>query len=83
MPGADGALQAPHLNVTIFMRGMLKHLITRIYFPDDPANATDPVLGARAGGAARHAGRPPRGSPACWRGTCILQGDGETVFFEC
>ncbi len=37
-------LQAPHLLVAVFMRGLLKHLVTRIYFPDDPANAEDPVL---------------------------------------
>ena len=39
VPGPDGGMQAPHLVVTIFMRGLLKHLLTRIYFPDDPANA--------------------------------------------
>ena len=39
-----GGLQAPHINVLIFMRGMLKQLTTRIYFPGDPANAEDAVL---------------------------------------
>ena len=39
-----GGLQAPHVNVTIFMRGMLRQLVTRIYFPGDPANAEDAVL---------------------------------------
>lgn len=42
--GPDGARQAPHLAVTLFMRGMLSHLFTRMYFPDEPLNATDPVL---------------------------------------
>ena len=44
VPGPGGALQAPHLVITVFMRGLLKHLVTRVYFPDEPANATDPVL---------------------------------------
>jgi protocatechuate 3,4-dioxygenase alpha subunit len=82
VPGADGTLQAPHLNVTIFMRGILKHLITRMYFPDDPANATDPVLGlvpeARRGTLVARGAKP---GVLAWE--VILQGDGETVFFEC
>src|SRR2546430_16978986 len=36
--------QAPHLVVAVFMRGMLKHLATRIYFPDEQSNAEDPLL---------------------------------------
>src|SRR5947207_14364815 len=43
VPGPGGAQQAPHIAVTIFMRGLLKHLITRVYFADDPANAQVPV----------------------------------------
>ena len=42
--GPDGKLQAPHLVVAVFMRGLLKHLATRIYFPDEPANNEDPIL---------------------------------------
>jgi protocatechuate 3,4-dioxygenase, alpha subunit len=45
VPAPDGALQAPHLVVTAFARGLLKHLVTRLYFPDEgDANAEDPVL---------------------------------------
>src|SRR6185295_16089268 len=45
VPGPGGAAQAPHLVVSVFMRGLLKHLATRIYFPDETAaNAADPVL---------------------------------------
>jgi protocatechuate 3,4-dioxygenase alpha subunit len=41
----DGEAQAPHLNVTVFARGLLKQFQTRIYFPDEAdANAADPVL---------------------------------------
>src|SRR5207249_1080281 len=40
----DGRLQAPHLNVTVFARGLLRHLVTRMYFPDEAAaNSADPV----------------------------------------
>jgi protocatechuate 3,4-dioxygenase alpha subunit len=43
-PGAaDG--QAPHIAVCVFARGLLRHLYTRIYFPDEAAaNAADPLL---------------------------------------
>ena len=45
LPGPDGAPQAPHLHVSVFARGLLDRLVTRIYFPDEAdANAADPVL---------------------------------------
>src|SRR5262245_45457968 len=44
VPDPEGGQQAPHVLVSIFMRGLLKRLVTRIYFPDDPRNATDYVL---------------------------------------
>ncbi len=83
VPGPDGGLQAPHLNVTIFMRGILKHLITRVYFPDDPTNSEDPVLQSvppsrRATLIARQGG--PNAGSLEWN--VVLQGNGETVFFE-
>src|SRR5207302_8857018 len=53
VPGPGGALQAPHLNLTVFARGLLRHLTTRIYFADEPSNETDPVLAAVADPAAR------------------------------
>jgi protocatechuate 3,4-dioxygenase alpha subunit len=40
----DGKLQAPHIDVAVFARGMLKHLYTRIYFGDEESNKDDPVL---------------------------------------
>jgi protocatechuate 3,4-dioxygenase, alpha subunit len=40
----SGALQAPHLSVYVFMRGLLLPLHTRMYFPDEPSNEADPVL---------------------------------------
>lgn len=44
VPGPDHTLQAPHIAVQVFARGLLKQLVTRVYFPDEPANAEDPVL---------------------------------------
>jgi protocatechuate 3,4-dioxygenase alpha subunit len=45
LPSPDGGLEAPHLNVSVFARGLLNRLVTRIYFPDEPdANAADPLL---------------------------------------
>src|SRR5258708_32986419 len=51
VPGPGGPLQAPHLVVSVFMRGLLKHLARGIYFPDEPGNIEDPVvpLGPPAG----------------------------------
>ena len=40
----DGKLQAPHIDVAVFARGMLKHLVTRIYFGDEEWNEADTVL---------------------------------------
>ncbi len=84
VPARGGGLQAPHLNVTIFMRGMLKHLLTRIYFPGDPANAEDPVLSSVP--AARREtliASAIAGRAGTLRWNVILQGAGETVFFDC
>ncbi len=82
--GRDGTHQAPHLLVAVFMRGLLKGLITRIYFPDDPANGTDDVLslvpvGRRGTLIARAESEP--GKTLVW--DVHLQGDDETVFFDC
>ncbi|WP_129669016.1 protocatechuate 3,4-dioxygenase subunit alpha [Phytoactinopolyspora endophytica] len=79
LPSPDGATEAPHIDVTVLGRGMLDRVVTRIYFPDEEANAADPVLSA---------------VPADRRGTLVaerdsdalrfdirIQGDSETVFF--
>jgi protocatechuate 3,4-dioxygenase, alpha subunit len=44
VPFGDGRQQAPHIGVALFARGLLNHLVTRLYFADEPANAEDPVL---------------------------------------
>lgn len=79
--GPDGKEQAPHITVVIFMRGLLKHLMTRIYFPDDTANAADPVLNLvpAARRATLVAAKQPDGT---LRWDVHLQGPKETVFFD-
>ena len=67
----------------IFMRGMLKQLLTRVYFPRDPANAEDAVLSSVP--AARRetlVASPIAGRAGALRWNVILQGEGETVFFD-
>jgi protocatechuate 3,4-dioxygenase alpha subunit len=80
----DGKPQAPHLEISVFMRGLLKQLVTRLYFPEEPLNATDPVLqvvpeSRRATLVARQLG--PNGNTLEWN--VCLQGQNETVFFDC
>ncbi len=81
VPGPGGRLQAPHLTVTIFMRGLLKHLQTRIYFPDDPANAEDPILGLVPAGR-RSTMIARRSADGTLEWNAVLQGKNETVFFD-
>ena len=77
-PGPDG--NAPHLNVTVFARGLLRHLTTRIYFPEeDAANGGDPVL--QLVDAGRRATLVARDDGGVLRWDVRLQGEGETVFF--
>jgi protocatechuate 3,4-dioxygenase, alpha subunit len=80
VPGPGGALQAPHLVVTVFMRGLLKHLSTRIYFPDEAANADDPIL--KLVPPARRATLIAKKNAAMLEWNVILQGADETVFFD-
>jgi protocatechuate 3,4-dioxygenase alpha subunit len=79
---ADGRPQAPHVLVVIFSRGLLKPVVTRVYFEGEASNAQDPVLGhcgARAGTLI--ARRDPSDADAFgWN--VVLQGENETVFFE-
>lgn len=83
VPGHDGKQQAPHLNISIFMRGLLRRLVTRMYFRDDPANEADAVLASvplqrRATLIARKAENDE--NALNW--DIHLQGGQETVFFE-
>src|SRR5260370_785504 len=85
VPGSGNALQAPHINVALFARGLLKHLYTRIYFADEAANASDPLLSAIEDPAARRsllAQRTCGGTSALYRFDFVLQGDEETAFLD-
>ena len=82
VPAGAGRLQAPHLDVSIFARGLLNRLVTRIYFADEPdANAQDPVLAGLPDDAARSTliASPSQDG---YRLDLVLQGDRETVFFR-
>jgi protocatechuate 3,4-dioxygenase, alpha subunit len=84
VPGPNGAMQAPHIGVIVFSRGMLRHVYTRIYFSDEAKNDADPILAAVA--AERRetliAKRADRNGHAVYTFDIRLQGDGETVFFD-
>jgi protocatechuate 3,4-dioxygenase alpha subunit len=85
VPGRGNTLQAPHVNVGLFARGLLRRLVTRIYFDDTPENAEDPVL-ALVPDPARRAtllAKRVAGDTPVYRFDIVLQGRGETVFFEC
>jgi len=81
VPGNDGTLQAAHINVSIFARGILKRLATRIYFAGDPALAGDPIL-ALTPSARRHTLLAQQAGPGEWTFTIHLCGENETVFFD-
>lgn len=81
--GPNGSMQAPHINVGIFSRGLLKRLFTRIYFAGDPANDTDPILAlVPADRRATLMAKPDAAKPSLYRFDIRLQGKDETVFFE-
>lgn len=83
VPGPDGRLQAPHIVVSVFMRGLLKQLVTRIYFPDEPANADDPVLAlVPAERRGTLVARKKDQAPGALEWNIVLQGEDETVFFD-
>ena len=79
--GPDGKEQAPHITVVIFMRGLLKQLMTRIYFADEAANASDPVL-SRVPMARRATLMAATSADGSLQWNVHLQGPNETVFFD-
>jgi protocatechuate 3,4-dioxygenase, alpha subunit len=93
LPAADGGAEAPHIDVSVFARGMLDRVVTRIYLPDEAAaNAADPVLASITEPRRRAtliALREPAGDLAtdgglrpAFRFDVWLQGEHETVFFD-
>ena len=81
--GNDGGLQAPHLEISVFARGVLNRLVTRAYFEGDPANLEDPILALvpaeRRATLMAHADSRNAGD---WRFEIRLCGEDETVFFD-
>ncbi|HXF81930.1 MAG TPA: protocatechuate 3,4-dioxygenase subunit alpha [bacterium] len=85
VPFDPAGQQSPHINVAVFARGLLHHLCTRIYFPEDGPLAADPILRyvpqhRRATLVALPAA--PAGAMKVYRFDIVLQGEGETVFFD-
>ena len=86
MPGAavcdSEVRQAPHLAVLVFARGLMRHLITRVYFPDEAANASDTLL-HMVPAERRHTliARADGHNARTLEWNVVLQGPDETVFF--
>jgi protocatechuate 3,4-dioxygenase, alpha subunit len=83
VPSSTEIPQAPHINVSIFMRGLLDRLVTRIYFLGDERNGTDEIL--KLIEPARRStlfARPGVSDPNSYIWNVILQGPSETVFFD-
>ena len=83
VPGPDGKEQAPHLLVSVFMRGVLRRFVTRIYFPDEPRNDADFILNL-VDPARRSTliAKKVAGAPGALEWNVVLQGPEETVFFD-
>jgi protocatechuate 3,4-dioxygenase, alpha subunit len=88
LPRPDGGMEAPHLDVSVFARGLLDRVVTRIYFSDEThADSADPVLASIADAERRAtliAAAVPglNGAGRHFRFDVRLQGEGETVFFD-
>jgi protocatechuate 3,4-dioxygenase alpha subunit len=81
VPGPDGRPQAPHVAVTVFSRGMLTHLFTRIYFEDEASNAEDAILNL-VPAERRHTLIAKKVGENAYQLDIRIQGGDETVFFE-
>ena len=83
---ADNTLQAPHIDVMVFARGVLSHLCTRIYFADEASSESDPVLAAipdpNRRGTLIAVPEVEVGGQTNYRFNIHLQGKDETVFLE-
>ncbi len=84
-PDADGPDEAPHLDVSVFARGLLDRLVTRVYLADpgseDDALRTDPVLVTVPAERRQTLVAEPLGGDR-YRFDIVLQGRDETVFFD-
>jgi protocatechuate 3,4-dioxygenase, alpha subunit len=87
VPGPEGnnqeQLQAPHLAISVFMRGLLKRLVTRMYFPGDARNNNDPILNlVEPSRRPTLIAKKTAASPGTLEWNIVLQGPDETVFFD-
>ncbi len=84
VPGPNGKPQAPHIVFCIFSRGMLRQIYTRLYFADEAANGSDPILtlvpADRRGTLVAH--KEMRGELPVYRFDIRVQGANETIFFD-
>ncbi len=80
--GADGRKQAPHVLVVLFARGLLKQVMTRLYFEGEAANQDDVVLALCAARASTLIAKRDAGDANAYAWNISLQGANETVFFE-
>jgi protocatechuate 3,4-dioxygenase alpha subunit len=79
--GSEGRSQAPHLAIRVLGRGILTQYYTRLYFPEDPLTAQDPIL-QLVPETRRHTLLAAPLSAGEYRFDVVVQGDGETVFFD-
>ncbi len=84
VPFDEGHWQAPHISVTVFSRGILNHMATRLYFAGEPANNSDPILlrVPESRRATLLAHPQQEGNTLVYRFDIVMQGEGETVFFN-
>ena len=81
LPDGEGGLQAPHVDLSVFARGLLDRVVTRLYFADEQeVNAADPVLQSLP--PERRESLLARPTQDGYRLDLVLQGEGETVFFR-
>ena len=84
VPAPDGKTQAPHIAVSVFARGLERRLVTRIYFPDEPSNSSDFALNlVEPQRRETLIARKVADKSGMLEWNIILQGPGETVFFDC
>ena len=81
VPGPGGRPQAPHILVSVMARGVMSRCWTRIYFEGEPLNATDPIL-QLVPAERRDTLIASRTGEGEYEFNVVLQGDGETVFFD-
>ena len=83
VPATNGQLQAPHIMVNVFARGLLRQAVTRVYFPDDD-HASDPVMASvPVNRRMTLIARSVAGQVGVFEWNVLLGGDqNETVFFD-